>query len=415
MGKRVLLIAATTGYQVREFSDAAKDIGVELVFATDRCHVLENPWGDAAVPVRFEDPAAGIESLVGFGPFDGIVAVGDGPSLIAAQIAERFGLPFSSPDAVRASKNKFLARGRFRDAGLPVPNYWLVPIDSHLEEAAVLTRYPCVLKPLELSASRGVIRANDAVEFVAAFERIRKIAPRTDSLLVEDFIPGREFALEGLVTRGRLQTLALFDKPDPLDGPFFEETIYSTPSREPADVQEAILAAAERAVTALGLTQGPVHAEMRVDDSNVWMLEVAARPIGGLCSRVLRFDQKKSLEEVILRHALGEDVFDIRLSAGAHGVMMIPIPCAGTYTGVSGIEQARAVPGIEAIVITAKTGQTMLPLPEGASYLGFIFARSHLEGNQRYPKQPEVIVQDALRVAHSTLKFHLSSVLPVVR
>jgi biotin carboxylase len=441
MRKKVLLIAATTGYQVREFADAARAVGVELVLATDRCHVLENPWGDAAVPIRFEDPAGEIESLAAHGPFDGIVAAGDKPALVAAHIAARYGLRFSPPDAVFASKNKFLARERFREAGLLVPHYRLVPLESDPHEAAGLahctwTRYPCVLKPLELSASRGVIRANDATEFVDAFLRIRKIVPRDDSLQVEDFIPGREFALEGLLSEGRLQTLALFDKPDPLDGPFFEETIYLTPSREPAEVQASIRDAAQRAVTALGLTHGPVHAEMRVNSgtgparpslisetfghsdatgsvvplkvpgkAGVWMLEVAARPIGGLCSRVLRFESGESLEQIILRHALGEDVSRARLAPGAHGVMMIPIPQAGVYAGVSGLERARAVPGVEDIVITAKPGQMMLPLPEGASYLGFIFARGASAG----------LVRTVLKESYSRLEFQLCWTLPVVK
>jgi biotin carboxylase len=392
MKKRVLLIAATTGYQTRVFADEAKRMGLDLVLATDRCHVLEDPWGDRAVPVRFEDPAAGIESLFTYGPFDGIIAVGDRPALVAAQAAVALGLPFSPPDAVLAAHNKFLARERFRQAGMLTPRYRLVTEPSDRPIA-----YPCVLKPLTLSGSRGVIRANNELEFVEAFARIKKLAP---DLQVEDFIPGREFALDGLVTAGRLQVLALFDKPDPLDGPFFEETIYVTRSHE-----QAIFESAQRAVTALGLTQGPIHAEMRVNESGVWMLEVAARPIGGLCSRALRFEPGLSLENIILRHALGENVRDTRLEAGAHGVMMIPIPGAGVYTGVEGVEAARTVDGIEDVVITAKEGQTLVPLPEGASYLGFIFARG--------------VSADAvtltLRESHSRLKFQLSKALPVVR
>jgi biotin carboxylase len=264
-----------------------------------------------------------------------------------------------------------------------------------------------VLKPLTLSASRGVIRANDAEEFTKAFRRIKKILEeKQDShLQVEHFIPGREFALEGLVTAGRLQVLALFDKPDPLDGPFFEETIYLTPSRETEEVQQSIFEAAQRAVTALGLTDGPVHAEMRVNESGVWMLEVAARPIGGLCSQVLKFDDDSGLEEIVLRHALGEDVRHVRLAPGAHGVMMIPIPRAGVYSGVEGLDCARRIPGIEDVLITAKEGQTLAPLPEGASYLGFLFARG------ASPKA----VEQALRNAHGGLEFRVSTALRVVR
>jgi biotin carboxylase len=400
---RLLLFASTTGYQVRVFADAARRMGLDLVLATDRCHVIDDPWGDNAVPVRLDDPLSAVDELIARGPFHGIAAVGDQPALVAAQVAERLGIPFSPPGAVLAAKDKFLARARFRAARLPAPWYRLLPENP---DPAVVN-YPCVLKPVSLSGSRGVIRANNPEEFLAAFHRIRKLLDHEldKSIQVEDFIHGREFALEGLVTGGEVRVLALFDKPDPLDGPYFEETIYLTPSREPEAVQAAIAGTVQRAVTALGLTRGPVHAEMRVNDRGVWMLEVAARPIGGLCSRVLRFGADTSLEEVILRHALGEDVSDVRLAPGAHGVMMIPIPRAGIYLGVDGLENARGVPGIEDVTITAKEGQALAPLPEGASYLGFIFAR----GNSAE------FVDIALRESHRKLEFKFATALPIVK
>jgi hypothetical protein len=382
---RVLLIAATTGYQTRAFSDVARTMGFDLVLATDRCHVLEDPWGDNAVALNFDEPSAGIESIVARGPFDGVVAVGDRPAYVASLAAERLGLPFSPPPAVLSAKNKFLAREKFRAKGLLTPEYQL------LTQPTAPARYPCVLKPFGLSGSRGVIRANDAAEFDAAFARIKKMA-QEPAVLVEDFIPGHEYALEGIVTDGRLQVLALFDKPDPLDGPFFEETIYVT-----VPVRSAIAETTQRAITALGLTHGPIHAEMRVNDLGVWMLEVAARPIGGLCAKVLRFSGDESLEEIILRHAVGEDVSTARLVEGAHAVMMIPIPRAGIYVGVSGVSGD--------VVITAKQGQAMIPLPEGASYLGFIFAHAD---------SPERAVE-SLRNSHARLKFDFSPILPVVK
>jgi len=396
--KRVLFFAATTGYQVREFAEAARALDIELVLATDRCHILENPWGDDAAPVRFEDPEPGIESLAARGPFDGILAAGDRPASVAAQAAEKLGLRFHPAGAARAAANKLLTRERFRDGGLRVPEFRICSSASPTTDI----RYPCVLKPLDASASRGVIRANNPEEFRQAAERIARIRP--GDILVEDYIPGREFALEGLVTNGTLQTLALFDKPDPLEGPYFEETIYVTPSREISDVQGHIRETAQAAVTALGLTDGPVHVEMRVNDSGVWMLEVAARPIGGLCARVLRFEDG-SLERLLLRHAVGEDVSDFRLAPGAHGVMMIPIPHAGVYRGVAGMEEARQIPGVEDIVITAKEGQQMLPLPEGSTYLGFLFFRGSTADE----------VEKGLREAHRRLQFLLPTALPVVK
>jgi len=401
--KRVLFFAATTGYQVREFAEAARALDIELILATDRCHILENPWGDDAAPVRFEDPEPGIESLAGRGPFDGILAVGDRPACVAAQAAEYLGgLRYHPAEAARVAANKLLTREHFRAGGLRVPEFRIcssaTPPDG--------IRYPCVLKPLDASASRGVIRANNAEEFRQAAERIARmhITMQAGDILVEDYIPGREFALEGVVTAGKLQTLALFDKPDPLEGPYFEETIYVTPSRETSEIQAQMRDAAQAAVGALGLTDGPVHAEMRVNGLGVWMLEVAARPIGGLCARVLRFNDG-SLERLLLRHAVGEDVSGFQLAPGAHGVMMIPIPHAGVYRGVVGLEEARRVPGVEEIIITAKEGQQVLPLPEGSTYLGFLFFRG--------PTADEVV--KGLREAHQRLQFLLSAALPVVK
>ncbi|HLH42235.1 MAG TPA: ATP-grasp domain-containing protein [Bryobacteraceae bacterium] len=400
MKKRVLLVAAKAGYQVREFDGAAERLGLELALATDRCHMLDDPWADRATPIQFEDPAAGIEALRQRGPFDGVVAVGDRPATVAAEAAVRLGLRFHTSAAARAASDKFLTRERFQAAGLPVPSYSLDPAGE--------PRYPCVLKPLHFSASRGVIRANNAEEFGQAAARIRKMTGG-GRILVEDFIPGREFALEGIVSGGMLQTLALFDKPDPLDGPFFEETIYVTPSRETAEVRREIRAAAQKAVTALGLTNGPVHAEMRVNSQGVWMLEAAARPIGGLCARVLRFDlahnRELSLEEILLLHAIGEDVSTAALAPGAHAVMMIPIRESGIFEGVDGVERAGSVRNVTQVEITAKKGQKLEALPEGASYLGFLFARAGT------PEKAE----QALRQAHQCLQTRIISALPVMK
>jgi formate-dependent phosphoribosylglycinamide formyltransferase (GAR transformylase) len=397
--KRVLLIAAKTGYQVREFRSAAERIGVELVLATDRCHVLDDPWADQATPIDFMRPEAGIAALKQRTPLHGILAVGDAPAYVAAQAAERLGLRFHPAEAVRAANDKFLTRERFRGTGLNVPEYrlWGEP-----------RRYPCVLKPLHSSASRGVIRADNPEEFEQASGRIRKMTSG-GPILVEDFIPGPEFALEGLMTRGCLQALALFDKPDPLDGPYFEETIYVTPSQENSQTKRAIIETTQRAARALGLTDGPVHAEMRVNSQGVWMLEVAARPIGGLCARALRFQDETSLEstpleQLLLLHALGENVSTLRLAPGGHGVMMIPIPRSGVFLGAEGIEAARQTVDITEIEVTAKEGQQLQALPEGATYLGFIFSRA------RSPEEAE----RALRLAHARLRFNIGQSLPVV-
>lgn len=414
--KRLLLLFMTTGYDAREFVEAARKLGVDCVLGTDRCHVLEDPWQDGAIPLRLEDPEGAARLILDYAasnPIDAIVAVGDRTTLTAALACRALGIVHNPPEATEACRNKFTASQRFQAAGLRVPAFTRFPIDRDPRTLVRAVPFPCVLKPLCLSASRGVIRADDPDEFVAAFARIRDLLltpdirmlkdEAADWILVEGFIPGTEVAVEAILDRGRLQPLALFDKPDPLDGPFFEETIYITPSRLPDDVQAAILACTEQAARALGLCHGPIHAELRVNAAGPWILEVAARSIGGLCSRTLRFGTGLSLEELIIWNALSMDIASLRREDSPAGVMMIPIPATGVFRGIEGADEALAVPGITEVTITAKVGQTLTPLPEGSSYFGFIFARA--DSPQK--------VEDALRMAHKGLRIDIAPSFPL--
>lgn len=407
---RVLLLLPTTTYRTEAFIDAGQKLGVDLVCASDEPSTMEALAPDSILTLNFADPDAAALGVAAFNrshPLTAVVGVDDATSVAAAAIATRLGLRTSPVGAVEATRNKRELRDRLAAAEVPQPDYRPVAIKDDTESIARDADYPCVLKPLGLSASRGVIRADTPDEFVAAFRRIAEILRREDVaasgeaaefLLVERFVPGAEVALEGLLAGGRLHTLALFDKPDPLDGPFFEETIYVTPSRLPDGTQRQIAETAGRACAALGLTEGPVHAELRVNERGPWVLEVAARSIGGLCSRTLRFGTGMTLEEIILRHALGWPIASLARERRPAGVMMIPIPRGGRLTAVLGVEEARAVPGIEEVSITAHVGQEIVPLPEGWQYLGFIFARADTPAG----------VEAALRLAHARLTFEIA-------
>ena len=387
--KRVLLFSHTTGYQLRAFNEAAEALGIELVFATDRCHKLDDPWQDRAVPVRFYDLEPSLDLIVRRArefPVDGVLAVGDRPVPLAARAAQALGIRWHPPGGAQASTDKRRLRAALSASGLPAPGFIIRDSGTGTGARGARIEFPVVVKPLGLSGSRGVIRANDPAEFDAAIARITSLLARPDirvartgldhALLVEEYIDGVEFALEGVLTSGVLQVFALFDKPDPLVGPFFEETIYVTPSRASAAAQARIQATVQEAALALGLSHGPIHAECRVTpDGAIYVLEVAARPIGGLCSRVLTFDNGLSLESVLLQHAAGESIERYTREAAAAAVMMIPIPRRGMFKGMSGVEAASGVPGVTEIRITAKPGQMLEPLPEAGSYLGFIFAR----------------------------------------
>jgi biotin carboxylase len=401
----LMLVMSTRTYRAGAFMDAARRAGVPVTVVSERVQALSpmNPAGH--LTVALDDPAS-VERITAFArerPVGAIVAADDDGAALAARAAAALGLRAHAPDAVAAALDKHRTREAFLAAGLPVPAFHSVPLDADPALLATRLPFPCVVKPLTLSASRGVIRANDAAELAAAFARAAAIVRAEPGaparLLVEGYVPGPEVTLEALMDGGALLPLALFDKPDPLEGPFFEETIYVTPSRLDPAVQEAVIDMAARAAAALGLQHGPVHAELRIDRGKVWPLEIAPRSIGGLCSRALRFDADRTLEDVLLAHALGRLRGQPVREAAASGVMMIPIPRAGRLREVRGVEAARGIEAVEEVRITIPAGERLVPLPEGARYLGFIFARA---------ATPEG-VERALRRAHRSIEFDIEA------
>ncbi|HET6284757.1 MAG TPA: ATP-grasp domain-containing protein [Polyangia bacterium] len=424
---RIVLVIHTTSYGVPPFMEACRKVGAEVIVASDRCHVLDSRWvwPPNSVVIDFFDPEGAAAVIAGVAPATtrAVLSVGgETAALVATAAARRLGLPSNDPAAVAATGNKLRMRTLCAAAAaagraVPIPAFFAIPLDA--DPAVVADRvtaelgWPCVIKPLLLSASRGVMRVDDAAGLRTAMARLARLlsAPAlremdpvlSQQALLEAFVPGREVALEALLADGQLRPLALFDKPDPLDGPFFEETLYVTPSRLPEVDQRAVLDAVAAATRALGLSTGPVHAELRMGPGGPVVIEVAARPIGGLCARTLRFDAGLSLEELIVRQALGQDVRHVLREQPASGVMMIPIPAAGILKGAAGVEEARQVSGIEDVIISIKPGERVVPLPEGDRYLGFIFARA----------ASPAAVEAALRAAHAHLRFAILPTLPM--
>jgi biotin carboxylase len=406
------LLLPTTTYRTKAFIDAAGKLGVDVVAATEEASTLQSKNPESLITLNFLDPDKAAESAASFAghyPVDAIIPVDEDTAVAAARIAEQLGLPHNPVAAAKRAKNKLLMREALSAAGVPVPRFWPFSLDDDPALIARRVAYPCVVKPTFLSTSRGVMRADNPNQFVAAVlwlasilstpEIRRRGGHHARQALAEEFIPGVEVALEGLLTNGALKVLAVFDKPDPLDGPFFEETIYVTPSRLPRATLDEIAESTAAATEALGLVRGPIHAELRINQAGPWVIEVAARSIGGLCSRTLRFDGDRSLEELILMDALGLETVSIEREPRAAGVMMIPIPRTGILRAVNGIEQARQTPHIEDIVMTAHIGQKIKAPPEGAAYLGFIFSRALDPGES----------EKALRQAHTLLEFVIES------
>lgn len=410
MTPRVLLLLPTAGYRNHDFLAAAGKLGIEIVTAADHCHRLAPAWGlPPVMALHFDQPEAAADIVLREtgGNFDAVLAVDDAGLALAAQLNHRLGLKGNATAAVDHVRDKLAFRQLLQAHGLPCPEFRRLPSGADARSLLPALRFPVVVKARRLAGSRGVIRADDEPALLRAVQRVRAIQARTDrdaaalGLLVEGFIPGREFALEGSLSRGELTTLALFDKPDPLDGPYFEETLYVTPSRLPPALQQGIHEQVARACRAAGLHSGPIHAEARVDgQGDIWLLEVAPRSIGGLCGRVLTDSLGMSLEELILRGLVGLPAAPAQDPAGrgaAAGVMMIPIPRHGLFGGARGLDDARAVAGVTGVTMTAEVGQIVAPPPEGGSYLGFIFAAGATPAD----------VEATLRCAHARLDFDI--------
>lgn len=405
---RVILLSRTSTYRSRSFLEAAARLKIDVVQGIDMAPALVDHW-QVPLGVQFDQPEQAVQQIVDFAhqkPVQAIISLDDSASVIAAKSSQALGLPHNSSQSALVARNKYEMRKALSAGGARCPAFRLYHINENAAKIASEQTYPVVIKPLLLSGSRGVIRVNNRQEFEDAFVRVGRMLAKSgaDQILVENYLPGVEVALEGIMDQGKLTVLALFDKPDPLEGPFFEETIYVTPSRLPEDVQHAITDCTAQAVKALGLFHGPIHAELRINDDGPWILEVAGRSIGGLCSETLQFGSDMSLEELILRQAVGLEIETYDRQDHAEGVMMIPIPEAGLLKGYSGCDAAEAIPLINRVEITAPLNYELIPLPEGDSYLGFIFA----SGPTPYD------VEMALRQAHAELNFQIDPMLSLL-
>ena len=375
---RVLLLVPARTYRAADFILAAERMGLDLVVASDGAL----PLGRAVIPARSADLDASARRILALaGPVDAVVAADTPMLVLAATVAAELGLPRNPVDAVRAALDKAVQRQRWAAAGVPQPSFRLVPAGDCVRQAAEAVGFPCVVKAVSLSASQGVLRADDPAAAAQAGRRIRQVLdeaerPSAEPLLVEEYLPGPELSIDGVLTAGDLTVTAVFDKPGMPDGPTFEETLLVSPSRLAAGTLAAAVRTAADAARALGLCTGPVHAELRICDRGPAMLELAPRSIGGLCSRALRFPGGVSLEEIVLANALGRPVPATTGPARPSGVFMLPVPRAGVLRAVEGRDSALAVPGVTGLTITIPPGQRVRPLPDGDRYLGFVFAEA---------------------------------------
>ncbi len=397
---RAVVVLPSTTYRAADFVKAAEALGVDLVVASEKPPPFD--MGDNYLQVDCSDPSAAAESVAALGddvPLDGVVAADDGGVVIAAMAGTSLGLLANEPTAAAATRDKALMRQRLRSAEVPQPNHAVPDTDSEAPSLAAAIGYPVIVKPTRRSASQGVIRADDEAALAAAISDIRRAIGGDESIIIEEYMMGSEVAVEGLVNDGNLTVLAVFDKPDTSSGPYFPETIMVTPSRLNPDDLAEVERVASSAVRGLGLTHGPVHIELRVSDGRARIIEIAARSIGGLCSRSLSFGlMDTSLETLILRNAIGLDKPELRRESIANGVLMIPIPRSGTLQAIHGLDEVGGIPGVTGVDITINPGTAVLAPPDGDRYLGFVFARADTPAD----------AEAALRHAMSTITLDIT-------
>jgi len=383
---RILLIAPHGSYRTFAFLNAAKQKGLDVLIASEGQHSVVSAYSEG-LHINFDEPEKAVKKMLheaSLRAFIAVIATDDSTTELASIVSKSLGLAHNDPAAVKIAKRKDLARLCLQSANVNIPNFIIIDIQKNITEQISSVVFPVVVKPIGLSGSLGVIRANNDSELVIACKRIEKIirldkkltAENYSYLLVEEFITGDEIAIEGMLVNKVFRLLSIFDKPDPLNGPYFEETYYITPSKLNSQQQTELIKTLQSACDAYGLQEGPIHAECRINDNGIWIIEIAARTIGGLCGRLLKFGTGLSLEELVLAHATGEQLpgIDLAQQDSACGVLMIPIPKHGILKRVEGLLAAQKVPLIDDVSIQIQQGYEVTPLPEGSSYLGFIFA-----------------------------------------
>ena len=404
MMSRVLIIAPHGSYRTSAYVAAAHQLKLDVLIASEGKHSIVSEYAQG-LHINFQDEEASLQLILQEAekhPFTAIIGTDDSSTELAAKASTALNLPHNPLSAVTLGRRKDLARECLALESVLVPDFRIIHLQSPWQSQLDDIIYPVVVKPVALSASRGVIRADNQADLITAIHRIKSIlkneaglsAEEKQALLIESFISGDEVAVEGMLHQGELEILSVFDKPDPLNGPYFEETYYITPSRHAKEKLEQLHQVVADACSAYGLIEGPIHAECRINDSGVWILEVAARTIGGLCGRLLQFGTGYSLEELVLMRAMGRQLSsEPDFARKAAGVLMIPIPKAGILKRVEGQFEASQIEYIESVEIQIRQGYELIPLPEGRNYLGFIFARA----------PSAELAEAALRKAHDCL------------
>lgn len=402
--KKLLVILPANTYRAQRFLEAARKLGVDVFIATDSDFSPPDPSNSVIDGISFCDPKEAGRQIADIirhqGPMS-VLAVDEAAVEVAEWTRVALGLIDHPNSGILATRDKRELRQRLRENNISQPKTFDI---LELEQGRGEIPFPVVVKPSKGSGSIGVTKAQNQQELTKSLitvqDVIAKMTISNQCIVVEEYIPGVEFAVDILVTDGKLHVLVIFEKPDPLVGPFFAETIYVTPPHLTDSQLEALHSVIQKCIRALSINNGPLHLELRLTSANDWVpIDIASRSIGGNCSNALAFASNTSLEELIIQNALGLEVINTQRERRASGVYMIPAETLGTLVAVHGVEAALKVRFVEDIQITVKPGTKTVPLPFDNQYLGFIFAKA----------PGAKTVEKALRTARALLEIEVDS------
>ncbi len=369
--KKLLLVIPENSYKSNDFVVAAEKLGIDFLIITDSEQV-SSKFSDTVIINKF-DAELNKNNLKKLKDVTHVLPVDHSALKFSGYLVDLLEVKGNKLESINLSMNKYESRKIFNSLlDIKVNNEIIKNIDD--VNTFINKNGTSVLKPIYGTASKSVLKINNVEKNKEQIEKLMQDCFDQD-LVIEEYIDGKEYALEGTIINSELKKIVIFDKPVEYKHPYFEESIYITPSELSSEAEKRVVSIVDKACKKIGLEDGPVHVEFKINENQIFIIEINPRMIGGLCSRCLSFGLfKVSLEEIILHAFMNNELKNIELLNNYVGVLMIPTPKSGKFISINK-EELENIPNISNVEITVPEGSDLLEPPYGDKYLGFAFSQ----------------------------------------
>ena len=369
--KKLLLVIPENSYKSNDFVVAAEKLGIDFLIITDSEQV-SSKFSDTVIINKF-DAELNKNNLKKLKDVTHVLPVDHSALKFSGYLVDLLEVKGNKLESINLSMNKYESRKIFNSLlDIKVNNEIIKNIDD--VNTFINKNGTSVLKPIYGTASKSVLKINNVEKNKEQIEKLMQDCFDQD-LVIEEYIDGKEYALEGTIINSELKKIVIFDKPVEYKHPYFEESIYITPSELSSEAEKRVVSIVDKACKKIGLEDGPVHVEFKINENQIFIIEINPRMIGGLCSRCLSFGLfKVSLEEIILHAFMNNELKNIELLNNYVGVLMIPTPKSGKFISINK-EELEKIPNISNVEITVPEGSDLLEPPYGDKYLGFAFSQ----------------------------------------